>query len=56
MSTRWVKTDENGQTKERLVVRGFQQKGKEIQKDSPTLRKRDNAIHYSTCNLDSQNY
>ena len=39
LSTRWVITDKNGQTKARLVVRGFEEKDMEIQKDSPTVGK-----------------
>lgn len=39
LSTRWVITDKDGQTKARLVVRGFEEKDLEIPKDSPTVGK-----------------
>ena len=40
LSTRWVITNKNGQTKARLVVRGFEEKDLEIPRDSPTVGKR----------------
>ena len=39
LSTRWVITNKNGQTKARLVVRGFEEKDLEIPRDSPTVGK-----------------
>ena len=39
LSTRWVITNKNGQTKARLVVRGFEEKDLEIPRDSPTIGK-----------------
>ena len=39
LSARWVITDKGGQTKARLVVRGFEEKDLEIPKDSPTVGK-----------------
>ena len=39
LSTRWVITNKNGQTKARLVVRGFEEKELEIPRDSPTVGK-----------------
>ena len=39
LSTRWVITNKNGQTKARLVVKGFEEKDLEIPRDSPTVGK-----------------
>lgn len=39
LSTRWVVTTKDGNTKARLVVRGFEEKDLEIPRDSPTVSK-----------------
>ena len=39
LSTRWVITTKDGNTKARLVVRGFEEQDMEIPKDSPTVGK-----------------
>ena len=39
LSTRWVITNKDGNTKARLVVRGFEEQDLEIRKDSPTVGK-----------------
>ena len=39
LSTRWVVTNKDGNTKARLVVRGFEEKDLEIPRDSPTVGK-----------------
>ena len=39
LSTRWVITNKDGNTKARLVVRGFEEQDLEIPKDSPTVGK-----------------
>ena len=39
LSTRWVVTNKDGNTKARLVVRGFEEKDLEIPRDSPTVSK-----------------
>ena len=54
--TRWVITNKDGNTKARLVGRGFEEQDLEIRKDSPTVGKGAMRMFLSIVAMDSENY
>ena len=52
LSTRWVVTNKDGNTKARLVVRGFEEKDLEIPRDSPTVGKGAMRLFLSTAAIE----